>query len=111
MKKQDGSIEYITPHHYVRLICGPTVNDKPTVAGFNGTPNQSIPWIKAMTIDFIKKFVPRDGEANLLANGEKILLTSYDHSPPINCDYFSALVRGEVDCSRRILIKSIRILI
>ena len=46
IKKRDGTTEYISPYHYVRLINGPTVDDKPTIAGFNGTSNQSIPWIK-----------------------------------------------------------------
>ena len=69
----------------MRLINGPTVDDKPAVAGFNGTPNQSIPWIKAMTLEYIKKFVPQDNEANILANGKKILITSYDHPPPTAC--------------------------
>jgi hypothetical protein len=99
IKKRDGTTEYISPYHYVRLINGPTVDDKPAVSGFNGKPNQSIPWVKAMTVDFLKKFIPQDKEANLLANGEKIMVTSYDHPAPTACDCFSALIRGEVDCS------------
>jgi len=76
------------------------VDDKPAVAGFNGAPNQSIHWMKAMTIEFIKKFIPQDKEANLLANGEKIMVTSYDHPPPTACDCFSSMIRGEIDCTR-----------
>lgn len=76
IKKQDGSTEYIASYHYVRLIDGPTDKKEPVVVRFNGTPNQSIPWMKTMTIDFVKKLVPQDSEANLLANGEKILITS-----------------------------------
>ena len=83
----------------MRLVNGPTVDDKPVVSGFNGKLNQSIPWVKAMTVDFLKKFIPQDKEANLLANGEKIMVTSYDHPAPTTCDCFSALIRGEVDCS------------
>ena len=75
------------------------MDERPAVAGFNGTPNQSIPWIKAMTIDFLKKFIPQDKEANLLASGEKVLITSYDHPSPTACDCFSSIIRGEVDCS------------
>ena len=100
IQKQDGSIEYIAPYHCVRLINGPTVDDKSAVVSFNGAPNQSIPWMKAMTIEFIKKFIPQDKEANLLAKGEKIMATSYDHPPPTTCDYFSAIIGGEIDCTR-----------
>ncbi|KAK9923007.1 hypothetical protein M0R45_031443 [Rubus argutus] len=100
IQRQDGSVEYIAPYYYVRLINGPTVDDKPAVAGFNGAPNQSIPWMKTMTIEFIKKFITQDKEANLLANGEKIMVTSYDHPPPTACDCFSSIIRGEIDCTR-----------
>ena len=65
----------------------------------NSRPNQSIPWMKAMSIAVIKDVVLRDYDLSLLASGEKIMVTCYNHPPPENCDFFTALIRKEVDCT------------
>ncbi|KAL6183857.1 hypothetical protein ACLB2K_045267 [Fragaria x ananassa] len=65
----------------------------------NGRPNQSIPWMKAMTIANIKDVVLRDYDSSILASREKIMVTCYNHPPLENCDFFTALMRKEVDCT------------
>ncbi|KAL6203891.1 hypothetical protein ACLB2K_021162 [Fragaria x ananassa] len=54
-----------------RLIQSPV--QRPAITGGNGRPNQSIPWMKAMTIAIIKDVVLRDYDSSLLASGEKIM--------------------------------------
>jgi hypothetical protein len=44
-------VEYISSYHYIRIIDGPTNETDVVVVGFNGNPNQSIRWVKAMSID------------------------------------------------------------
>ncbi|KAL6138579.1 hypothetical protein ACLB2K_063860 [Fragaria x ananassa] len=93
----NGQMNYISPYHHVRLIQSPV--QKPAITSGNGRPNQSIPWMKAMAIAVIKDIVLRDYESSLLASGEKIMVTCYNHPPPENCDFFTALMRNEVDCT------------
>ncbi|KAL6130306.1 hypothetical protein ACLB2K_068687 [Fragaria x ananassa] len=93
----NGQMNYISPYHHVRLIQSPV--QKPAITSGNGRPNQSIPWMKAMAIAVIKDIVLRDYESSLLASGEKIMITCYNHPPPKNCDFFTALMRNEVDCT------------
>ncbi|KAL6144083.1 hypothetical protein ACLB2K_054778 [Fragaria x ananassa] len=93
----DGQMNYISPYHHVRLIQSPV--QKPVIASGNGRPNQSIPWMKAMTKAIIKDVVLRDYDSSLLASGEKIMVTCYIYPPPENCDFFTALMRKEVDCT------------
>ncbi|KAL6227709.1 hypothetical protein ACLB2K_001666 [Fragaria x ananassa] len=93
----EGQTNYISPYHHVRIIQSP-VRTSIAISG-NGRPNQSIPWMKAMTIAVIKDIVLRDYDSSLLASGEKIMVTYYNHPPPENCDFFTALMRKEVDCT------------
>ncbi|KAL6142327.1 hypothetical protein ACLB2K_060609 [Fragaria x ananassa] len=93
----EGQTNYISPYHHVRIIQSP-VRTSIAISG-NGRPNQSIPWMKAMTIAVIKDIVLRDYDSSLLASGEKIMVTCYNHPPPENCDFFTALMRKEVDCT------------
>ncbi|KAL6194152.1 hypothetical protein ACLB2K_035236 [Fragaria x ananassa] len=93
----NNQMNYISPYHHVRLIQSPV--QKTTMASGNERPNQSIPWMKAMTIVIIKDVVLRDYDSSLLASGEKIMVTCYNHPPPENCDFFTALMRKEVDCT------------
>ncbi|KAL6204708.1 hypothetical protein ACLB2K_021975 [Fragaria x ananassa] len=93
----NNQMNYISPYHHVRLIQSSV--QKPPIASGNGRPNQSIPWMKAMTIAIIKDVVLRDYDSSLLASGEKIMVTCYNHPPPENCDFFTALMRKEVDCT------------
>ncbi|KAL6220401.1 hypothetical protein ACLB2K_008157 [Fragaria x ananassa] len=71
---------------------------KPAVVGGNGRLNQSISWMKAMAIAIIKDVVLRDYDSSILASGEKIMVTCYNHPPLENCDFFTAFMRKEVDC-------------
>ena len=52
-----------------------------------------------MTIVNIRKVVLQDHDTILLASGEKIMVTRYDHPPPEDCNFFTALMRKEVDCT------------
>lgn len=97
--KVDYEVRQFLRIHLFIPLCQININgliDKrePVVTRFSGTPNKRFPWVKALTIDFIKKLLPQYTQANLLTNSEKILITSYT-----NCDFFSALVREEVDCA------------
>ena len=88
---------YISPYHYIRVIQDPAL--PPANTWGNGKPNQSIEWMKAMAIVNIKKVVLHDYNASLLEKGEKIMVTYSNPPPPENCDFCTALIRNEVDCS------------
>ena len=55
--------------------------------------------MKAMAIASIKNVVLWDHNSSLLASGEKILVTHFNPLPPEQCDFYTALIRNEVDCS------------
>lgn len=55
--------------------------------------------MKTMTIANIKNVVLKDYDSSLLASREKIMVTCYNHSPLENYDFFTALMRKEIDCT------------
>ncbi|PRQ21805.1 putative nucleotidyltransferase, Ribonuclease H [Rosa chinensis] len=95
IQKANGEVEYIPPYHYVRIIQRKYL--QPACVGYNGQPNSSIPWMKAMTLEYIKKIISEDTYNTFLAAGEKIIITAYDHPDVVSSDLFLSLTRKEID--------------
>ncbi|XP_061988351.1 uncharacterized protein LOC133706818 [Rosa rugosa] len=95
IQKANEEIEYISPYHYVRIIQRRYL--QPACVGYNGQPNSSIPWMKAMALEYIKKIISEDTKNTFLAAGEKTIITAYDHPDVVSRDIFLSLTRKEID--------------
>ena len=95
--RKNGEVEYISPYHYVRIIQGRY--EYPALPGYNGVPNHSIAWMKAMTLKYIRKIVEDDKHITYLTSGDKILVTTYDHPHAASSDLFQKIKRNEIDSS------------
>ena len=95
IQKKDGEIEYISPYHYVRVIQGRY--SYPAMPEHNGEPNRSIAWMKAMSLEYIRRIIIDDIAATYLASGDKIIIATYDHPDAISCDLFQKIKRKEIN--------------
>lgn len=69
--------------------------------GINGKANKSIPWMKAMCIEYMRRVIEDDICSTLLAIGEKILMVTYDHPKARSSDLCRKLVKYEINCSQK----------
>lgn len=65
---------------------------------YNGKLNTSIPWMKAMSLEYMKMIIEEDTDNTFLAAREKIILTAYDHLEVVDSDFFfQSLKKNEID--------------